>query len=142
MKHNEGNEQISHAANLRSSAFICGFFFIRLAEKYSSISKIFQSVLIRVDAIMANRAMKKFCNSGAEFMNEGKRTQRVEAPRRSTRMTRIKRMFTDPCKSAPSAKSAFYRSDSRTKSTDGKVSAYICVHPRFFYDVTFQGVEV
>ena len=49
--------------------------------------------------------------------------------------------FTDvshPCKSAPSAKSAFYRTDSRTKSTDGKVSGFICVHPRFFYDVTFQ----
>ncbi len=60
------------------------------------------------------------------------------APRRSTRMTRIKQIFTDPCKSAPSAKSAFYRrTDPRTKSTDGKVSAFICVHPRFFYDVTF-----
>jgi hypothetical protein len=57
----------------------------------------------------------------------------------STRMTWIKRMFTDPCKSAPSAKSAFYRhTDPRTKSTDGKVSGFICVHPRFFYDVTFQ----
>lgn len=45
----------------------------------------------------------------------------------------------DPCESAPSAKSAFYRrTDSRTKSTDGKVSAFICVHPRFCYDVTFQ----
>ncbi len=51
--------------------------------------------------------------------------------RNSTRMTRIKRMFTDPCKSAPSAKSAFYRrTDSRTKSTDGKVSAFICVYLR------------
>lgn len=44
----------------------------------------------------------------------------------------------DPCKSAPSAKSAFYRTDPRTKSTDGKVSASIHVHPRFFYDMTFQ----
>jgi hypothetical protein len=50
----------------------------------------------------------------------------------STLMTRIKRMFTDPYKSAPSAKSAFYRSDPRIKSTDGKVSGFICVHPRFF----------
>ncbi|MDP3103580.1 MAG: hypothetical protein Q8M95_03120 [Candidatus Methanoperedens sp.] len=58
--------------------------------------------------------------------------------RNSTRMTPLKPMFTDPCKSAPSAKSAFYRTDYRTKSTDGKVSAFICVHPRFFYDVTFQ----
>ena len=41
----------------------------------------------------------------------------------------------DLCKSA---KSAFYRTDSRTKSTGGKVSAFICVHPRFFYDVIFQ----
>ena len=46
--------------------------------------------------------------------------------------------FRYPCKSAPSAKSAFYRTDPRAKSTDGKVSAFICVHPRFFYDVTFQ----
>ena len=45
----------------------------------------------------------------------------------------------DPCKSAPSAKSAFYRrTDLRTKSTDEKVSWSICVHQRFFYDVTFQ----
>ncbi len=45
----------------------------------------------------------------------------------------------NPRKSAPSAKSAFYRhTDPRTKSTDGKVSGFICVHPRFFYDVTFQ----
>jgi hypothetical protein len=58
--------------------------------------------------------------------------------RNSTRMTRIKLIFTDPRKSAPSAKSAFYRTDSRTKSIDGKVSASIHVHPRFFYDVTFQ----
>ena len=58
--------------------------------------------------------------------------------RNSTRMIRIKRMSTDPCKSAPSAKSAFYRTDSRTKSTDRKVSAFICVHPLFFYDMTFE----
>jgi len=57
----------------------------------------------------------------------------------STRMTQIKRIYTDPRKSAPSAKSAFYRrTDPRTKSTGGKVSVFICVHPRFFYDVTFQ----
>jgi hypothetical protein len=57
----------------------------------------------------------------------------------STRMTQIKQIFTDPCKSAPSAKSAFYRrTDPRIKSTDGKVSGFISVHPRFFYDVTFQ----
>jgi hypothetical protein len=61
------NEQISHAANLRSSAFICGFFLIRLAEKYSSISWIFQSVPIRVNGIMTNREMKKFCNSGGRI---------------------------------------------------------------------------
>jgi len=41
----------------------------------------------------------------------------------STRMTRIKRIFTDPCESASSAQSVFYRTDSRTKSTGGKVSA-------------------
>jgi len=35
----------------------------------------------------------------------------------------------DPCN---------YRPDPRTKSTDGKVSGYIHIHPRFFYDVTFQ----
>jgi hypothetical protein len=59
--------------------------------------------------------------------------------RNSTRMTLIQPMFTDPCKSAPSAKSAFYRcSDPRTKSTEEEVSGYIRVHPRFFYDVTFQ----
>jgi hypothetical protein len=47
----------------------------------------------------------------------------------------MSQLFLDPCKSA---KSAFYRTDPRKKSTDGKVSASICVHPRFFYDVTFQ----
>jgi hypothetical protein len=37
------------------------------------------------------------------------------------------------------AKSAFYRrTDPRTKSTEGEVSASIGVHPRFFYDMTFQ----
>jgi len=56
----------------------------------------------------------------------------------STRMTQITKMFSYPCKSAPSAKSAFYRADPRTKSTDGKVSGFISVHPLFFYDVTFQ----
>jgi hypothetical protein len=57
----------------------------------------------------------------------------------STLMTQIKQMFSDPCKSAPSAKSAFYRrTDPRTKSTEGEVSASICVNPRFFYDVTFR----
>lgn len=62
----------------------------------------------------------------------------IKALRRRTRMTRIKRMFADPFKSAPSAKSAFYRPDSRTRSTDRKVSGFICVHPRFCYDVIFQ----
>jgi hypothetical protein len=67
------------------------------------------------------------------------RKDRKGQPQLRTRMTQIKPMFTDPCKSAPSAKSAFYRrTDPRTKSTGGKVSAFICVHPRFFYDVTFQ----
>jgi len=51
-------------------------------------------------------------------------------------------VFTDmfnPCKSAPSAKSAFYRrSDPRTKSTEVEVSASVIVHPRFFYDAIFQ----
>jgi hypothetical protein len=54
-------------------------------------------------------------------------------------------VFTDlsnPCKSAPSAKSAFYRrTDPRKKSTEGEVSGFIHVHPRVFYDVTLQGVE-
>jgi hypothetical protein len=58
--------------------------------------------------------------------------------RNSTRMPRIQQIFTDPCKSAQSVKSVFHHADSRTKSTDWKVSASICVHPRFFYDVTFQ----
>jgi len=47
-------------------------------------------------------------------------------------------VFTDvsnPCRSAPSA---FYRNDSRTKSTEGEVSGFIYVHQRFFYDVTLQ----
>ena len=67
------------------------------------------------------------------------RGYRENKTRNSTRMTLIKQMFTYPCKSAPSAKSAFYRrTDPRTKSTDRKVSGFICVHPRFFYDVTFQ----
>jgi hypothetical protein len=35
----------------------------------------------------------------------------------STRMTQIKRIFTDPCESASSAQSVLYRTDSRTKST-------------------------
>jgi len=42
--------------------------------------------------------------------------QRVEAPRRSAW---TKQMFSYPCKSA------FYRTDTRTKSTDGKVSEFI-----------------
>ncbi len=61
-----------------------------------------------------------------------------DAPRHSLRITLIQRMFMDPCKSAPSVKSAFYHTDSLTKSTDRKVSAFICVHPRFFDNVVFQ----
>ncbi len=51
----------------------------------------------------------------------------------SKRMIQIKQSFTYPCKSAKSAKSAFYRrTDPRTKSTDGKVSGHIRDHPRVF----------
>lgn len=56
----------------------------------------------------------------------------------STRMPWIKRIFTDPCKSASSAQSVFFRTDSRIKSTGDKVSALICVPPRFFFNANFQ----
>jgi hypothetical protein len=49
----------------------------------------------------------------------------------STRMTRIKRIFTDPCESASSAQYVFYR-------TGGKVSELICVPRRFFCNANFQ----
>ncbi len=55
-------------------------------------------------------------------------------------MQQIKQMSTDPCKSAPSAKSSFYCPGPRTKSNSGKVSAFIQVYPRFFYYVTFHTV--
>jgi hypothetical protein len=44
--------------------------------------------------------------------------------RRGTRMTRIARIFTDPCASASSAQSAFHR----------HLSAFICVHLRLIFD--------
>lgn len=68
-----------------------------------------------------------------------RRSELAFLPQYRTQMTHIKRMSTYPCKSAPSAESVFYRrTNPRTKSTDGKVSGFISVHPRFFYDVIFQ----
>jgi|LGVC01.1.fsa_nt_gb hypothetical protein len=58
------------------------------------------------------------------------RKERKAQPQCGTRMTRIQRILTDPCQSAPSVKSVFYRSCSRMKSIGSKVSAFICVHPR------------
>jgi hypothetical protein len=58
-----------------------------------------------------------------------------------TRMTRIRRIFTDttnPCASVSSVQSVFYHSFSGMKSTSTKVSAFICVHLRFLYRVIFQ----
>jgi hypothetical protein len=47
--------------------------------------------------------------------------------RNGTRMTRIVRIFTDPCASASSARSVFYRCHSRVNYL---LSAFISVHPR------------
>jgi len=65
-----------------------------------------------------------------EFNRTIHRKERKAQPQCGTRMTRIQRIFTDPCQSAPSVKSVFYRSCSRMKSIGSKVSAFICVHPR------------
>ena len=49
--------------------------------------------------------------------------EKAAASRRGTRMTRIGRIFTDPCASASSAQSAFYCLP----------SAFYCVHPRLIF---------
>lgn len=72
-----------------------------------------------------------------ELIHRKGRKERKAQPQYGTRMTRIQRIFTDPCQPAPSVKSVFYR-DSRMKSTGRKVSAFIRVHPRFFKNVIFQ----
>jgi hypothetical protein len=64
-----------------------------------------------------------------------RRKERKAQPPCRTRITRIQRIFTNPCQSA---KSAFYRSCSYMKSTDRKVSRTIRVHLRFFNWGIFQ----
>ncbi len=57
------------------------------------------------------------------------RTQSVSAQRNGTRMTQIRRIFTDTfnlCALVSSVKSVFYLIDA--------VSAFICVHPRLIID--------
>jgi hypothetical protein len=57
-----------------------------------------------------------------------------------TRMTRIRRIFTDttnPCASVSSVQSVFYRSFSGMKPTCMKVSAFVCIHLRFLNKVIF-----
>jgi hypothetical protein len=48
--------------------------------------------------------------------------EKAAASRLRTRMTRIARIFTDPCASASSAQSVFHR-----------LSAFICVHLRLIF---------
>ena len=60
------------------------------------------------------------------------RKVRKAQPQCGTRMTRIGRIFTDPCASASSVQSVFHHVCSSLKNTasGASVSAFICVHPR------------
>ena len=68
------------------------------------------------------------------------RKERKAQPQCGTRMTRIGRVFTDPCASASSAQSVFHHVYFSLKNTASKtkISAFINVHPRFFKNVNIQ----
>ncbi len=78
--------------------------------------------------------------SGSDFgaAHRKGRKERKAQPQCGTWITRIQRIFTDTCQSVPYMKSVFYRSFSRMKSTDRKVSVFISVRPRFSNGVIFQ----
>jgi len=61
-------------------------------------------------------------------------------PQCRTRMTRIGQIFTDPCKSASTAQSAFHHvcPSLKNPASGTSVSAFIRVHLRFFKNVIFQ----
>jgi len=68
------------------------------------------------------------------------RKEHEAQPQCGTRMTRIGRIFTDPCASASSAQSVFHHvcSSLKNPASETEVSAFIRVHPRFFKNVIFQ----
>ncbi len=68
------------------------------------------------------------------------RKERKAQPQCGTRMTRIGRIFTDPCVSVSSAQSVFHHVcySLKNPASGAKVYAFIRVHPRFFKNVIFQ----
>jgi hypothetical protein len=70
------------------------------------------------------------------------RKERKAQSQCGTRMTRIGRIFTDPCASASSVQSVFHHVCFSLKNTasGASVSAFIRVHPRFLKNVIFRTV--
>ena len=69
----------------------------------------------------------------ATYISVVHRKEREAQPQCRTRITRIGRIFTDPCVSVSSVQSVFYHVCFSLKkpASETEVSAFICVHPRF-----------